>query len=232
MTKLKFVSQFRELPNEQKPREKLSLYGPSALNLWELVALILRTGTRSKNHTEDVMQLSRRVLKDSGFKGLFTQKDVADVKENFGVYKSHAEIVVAISEICRRLHGKYDTFDASEPSKVFHRFRFLQKAKQEQCHVLHLNHKKRCTYQEIVAIGSRDTVQVYPTDVLRTPIWIGTQEVIVVHNHPGESQASKEDVAWTLALSQGAYQLHQINIVDHVIIGADGYFSFLEKGLL
>jgi len=129
---LTFVSEFKNLPDEVKPRERLAKYGAKTLNLWELIALILRTGERhSGGHFEDVQQLSRRLISEAGFKGLFTQKEVEEVKENFHTHKGHAEIIVAISEICRRLHGKYDIFDVTEPSKVFEKFKFLQKAKQE-----------------------------------------------------------------------------------------------------
>lgn len=229
---LHFVTDFEQVPPEEKPREKLEQYGPSSLSLWELVAILLRTGTRSKSHSEDVMQLAKRVVAEAGFRGLFTQTDVGAVKENFGVYTTHARTIVAISEVCRRLHGKYDVFDASEPGKVFDRFRHLQSSKQEQCYVLHLDKDRKCVFQEMVAIGASDHVQVYPNDVLRTPLWIGTKEIIVVHNHPGSCTASKQDISWTLALSKGSFELHRIRMVDHVVIGNDGYFSFQEKGLL
>ena len=233
MANLVFVSEFKKLTEDNKPREKLAKYGPQALSLWELIALILRTGERHKGgHFEDVMQLSKRLVSECGFRGLFNQKEVADLQNTHNIHKGHAEIIVAISEIQRRIHGKFDNFDASEPSKVFDNFKNLQKAKQEQCFVLNLDSKKRCIYQEMVAIGQADSVLVYPTDILRTPIWLGTKEIIIVHNHRGKSQASKADVNWTLSLLQGAWSLHQIKIVDHVIIGEDGYFSFAEKNLL
>ncbi len=230
---LSFISQFKDLPDELKPRERLAGFGPQALALWELVALILRTGERHKGgYFEDVQQLAKRLLAEGGFKGLFAQQSVEDMQENFGIHKGHAEIIVAISEICRRIHGKYDTFDASEPSKIHERFQHLKKAKQEQCFVLHLDKNKKCVFQEMVAIGSGDKVQIYPSDILRTPLWLGTKEIIVVHNHLGASEASKEDISWTLAVAKGSWELHKIRIADHVIIGNDGYFSFLEKGIL
>ncbi len=230
---LNFISEFKALPDELKPREKLADFGPQALSLWELVALILRTGERHKGgYFEDVQKLAKRLLAEAGFKGLFTQNEVFDLQENFGIHKGHAEIIVAISEICRRIHGKYDIFDASESSKIAERFEHLQKAKQEQCHVLHLDKDQKCVYQEIVAMGTSDNVQVSPSDILRGPLWLGTKEIIIVHNHRGLCAASKEDIGWTLAVMKGAWELHQIRIVDHVIMGKDGYFSFLEKGIL
>ncbi len=230
---LSFVSEFKNLNDEKKPRERLAQYGPQVLDLWELVALVFRTGERHKGGVfEDVQQLSKRVLSEAGFKGLFLQKDTLDVQENFNLQKHHAELIVAVSEICRRLHGKFDTFDASEPSKVFEKFQSLQKAKQEQCHVLHLDKEKKCIHQELVAMGSKERVQVFFTDVLRTAIWLGTNRLILIHNHPGACEASSEDIAWTLKLAKGAANFHQIQIEDHIIIGQDGYFSFAEKGLV
>lgn len=231
--KLTFVSEFKKLSDELKPRERLNEYGSKALALWELVALILRTGERHKGgYFEDVQKLARRLLAEGGFKGLFSQTDVEAMQDNFGIHKGHAEIIVAISEICRRIHGHFDIFDASEPSKVWKKFQNLQKAKQEQCFVLHLDKDKKCVYQEMVALGSGDQVQVFPNDILRTPLWLGTKEIIIVHNHLGQVEASEEDVAWTLKIAKGAWELHKIRMIDHVIIGGDGYFSFQEKGLL
>jgi len=233
MANLVFRSKFKKLAEDEKPREKLTKYGPQALSLWELVALILRTGERHRGgYFEDVMQLSKRLISECGFRGLFNHSNVADLKETHNLHKGHAEIIVAISEIQKRMHGKFDTFDASEPSKIFEKFKSLQSVKQEQCFVLHLNNNKRCVFQEMVAIGQADSVVVYPNDVLRTPIWIGSKEIVIVHNHCGNAKASKADISWTLSLKQGAWLLHQIKISDHVIIGHDGYFSFAEKNLL
>lgn len=230
---LSFVSDFKELPEEQKPREKLAHYGPESLKLWELIALVFRTGEKHKGgYFEDVQALSKRVLMEAGFRGLFLQKDVNEVRGNFNLYKSHAETIVAISEIVRRLQGKYDTFDVSEPSKIFEKYKKLQKAKQEQCHVLHVDKDDKCIYSELAAIGTSDAVQVYPTDVLRSAIWLGARKIIIVHNHSGSSKASTEDISWTLSLAKGAWDLHKIKISDHVIIGEDGYFSFAENDLL
>lgn len=232
-TSLSFVCDFNQLPEEQKPREKLEKHGPESLKLWELVALIFRTGEKHKGgYFEDVQALSKRVIMEAGFKGLFLQNNVQDVRERLNLYKSHAETVVAISEISRRLQGKYDNFDASEPSKIFKKYKKLQKAKQEQCHVLHIDEDRKCTFSELVAMGTGDSVQVYPTDVLRSAIWLGAREIIIVHNHSGNSQASPEDITWTLGLSRGSWNLHKIKISDHVIVGSDGYFSFAENNLL
>ncbi len=230
---LTFLSSFKDRPDEGKPREKLEKYGPKGLSLWELVAIILRTGERHKGgHFEDVEELSRRLLAEAGFKGLFAQRDILETTDQYQVYKSHAEILVAISEIHRRLKGNFGIFDASEPSKIFDQLKSLQKAKQEQCHVLHIDKHKKCTFSEMVALGGQNTVAVSFSDVLRTPLWLGTSEIIIVHNHLGKTKPSKADISWTLALAEGAWHMHHIKISDHIIIGSDGYCSFQEKGLL
>jgi DNA repair protein RadC len=231
--KLSFVCDFRKSSEEQKPREKLAQYGAKSLNLWELVALIFRTGSRHKGgYFENVEILSKRVLAEAGFKGLFMQQEVDTAQSNFRLQKRHAEALVAITEIAKRLHGGYDIFDVSTPDQISTHFDSLRKSKQEQCHVLHVDINKKCVFSELIAIGSDEFVHVRPTDILRSAIWLGAREIIVVHNHVGISFPSEEDISWTLSLAKGAWDLHTIKISDHVIIGNDGYFSFSEKGLL
>jgi DNA repair protein RadC len=231
--KLHFLSDFCAVPEEQRPREKLAQYGPKALSLWELVALVFRTGARHKGgYFEDVQVLSKRVLAEAGFKGLFMQKEVTEAQDNFRLQKRHAEALVAITEIAHRLHGDYDVFDVSSPDKVSTHFDSLRTLKQEQCHVLHIDAQKKCIFSELVAVGSDEFVHVRPTDILRSAIWLGAQEIMVVHNHVGICRASTEDISWTLGLTKGAWELHTIKISDHIILGKDGYFSFQEKGLL
>lgn len=231
--KLHFLNDFCAVSEEQRPREKLAQYGPKALALWELVALVFRTGARHKGgYFEDVQVLSKRVLAEAGFKGLFMQQDVGEAQNNFRLQKRHSEALVAITEIAQRLHGGYDVFDVSSPDKVSIHFDSLRNLKQEQCHVLHVDAQKKCIFSELVAVGSDQFVHVRPTDILRSAIWLGAQEIIVIHNHMGNCRASREDISWTLALSKGAWDLHTIKISDHIILGKNGYFSFSEKGLL
>ena len=230
---LSFVSDFKKTNDKERPREKLLKYGAQSLNLWELVAIILRTGEKHKGGAfENVEELSKRLIRECGFKGLFRQKSVTDFMADFDTYKSHSEIIVAISEICRRIHGQYDSFDASDPSKIYKKFSHLKKLKQEQCHVLHIDEKGKCNFSEMVAMGSADEVRVFPSDILRTPIWIGSKNIVIVHNHIGPCEPSQEDISWTLNLVHKTWELHQITISDHIIIGQGAYFSFLEKGIL
>ena len=231
---LQFLSDFKNTTDELKPREKLEEYGPQALALWELVALVLRTGVRHPGgHLEDIEKLSKRLVAEGGFKGLFTQHKPADTQALYQVYRSHAYMLTAVSEICRRIQGKYDTFDVGTPEKTAKKFQDLRKAKQEQCFVLHVNEHGKAIYQELVAIGTKQEVTVTPTDVLRSALWLGAKRIIVIHNHPNApAKASKNDISWTLTLAKGIWEMHQIKLVDHVIIGQDGYFSFQEQGLL
>ncbi len=232
--KLKFISEFKQKKDILKPREKLEKFGSESLQLWELLAIILRTGEKHKGgFFEDVEQLSKRLLAEAGFKGIFQQKSVTDLQENHNIYKSHSEILVAISEISRRIHGKYESFDVSTPDKIFEKFKFLQKAKQEQCFVLHVDKNNKCIFQELIGLGAGNSVQVSFSDVLRSVLWLGAKKIIIVHNHPNiKSRPSESDIHWTLSLAKGASQFHDISLMDHVIVGDDGYFSFLENGII
>jgi DNA repair protein RadC len=232
---IRFQSSFKSWDNEEKPREKLGKYGVESLALWELIALVLRTGERHKGGVfEDVYQLSQRLISEAGFRGLFLKSSVKNFQENFGIHKGHAEILVAIGEILRRVHGRFDIFDVSTPDRVATRFDFLKKVKQEHCYVIHVDDKARGIFETCLGIGGGDSVQVNFTDVLRDAVWLGRREIIVVHNHLGKSAPSDEDMEWTLKLAHGAWKLHKIKLRDHVIVGreADDYFSFLEGGIL
>lgn len=231
---IQFLSQFKNETDTLKPREKLVEYGAQSLALWELVALILRTGAKHKGgFFEDVSQLSKRLVAEAGFKGLFDQIDPEKTQNLYDTYKTHAYSLVAVSEICRRIHGKYDIFDVSDPEKVSKRFQSLRTAKQEQCYVLHIDDQNKCVFQEMVAIGSQREVTVTPTDVLRSALWLGAEKIMVVHNHPNApAKPSEEDISWTLSLAKGAWEMHRVKLVDHVIIARDGYWSFQENNLL
>lgn len=232
---LSFSSSFKEWPDEVKPREKLWKYGVDVLELWELIALVLRTGERHKGgYFEDVFQLSKRLLQEGGFKGIFLKSSVEDFQHNFGIHKGHAEILVAVGEIIRRVHGEYDTFDVSSGAAIAERFDFLRKVKQENCYVVHTDGKNLGVFERCIGVGGFDRVEVNFTDVLREAIWFGRTEIVVIHNHLGSSEPSEEDIAWTLALARGAWKLHGIKVLDHVIVGktSGDFFSFREGGLL
>lgn len=232
---LAFESSFKSWPDEVKPREKLGKYGVDSLDLWELVALILRTGERHRGGIfEDVSQLSRRLVMEGGFRGLFLKSSVEDFQENFGIHKGHAEILVAVGEIVRRMDGRYDTFDVGTPDMISERFDFLRKVKQEHCYVVHGDGKGCGIFERCVGVGGAEEVQVNFTDILREAVWLGRKEIFVVHNHLGESEPSEADIEWTLKLAQGAWKLHGIVVKDHVIVGkkSGDYYSFREGGLL
>lgn len=233
MSPLFFDSDFSSSADELQPREKLHRYGPQSLQLWELVALLFRTGERRGGVSEDVAQLSKRMLGEAGFKGLFQQGDVETVQHNLGLYKSHAETLVAVAEVARRLHGSFENFDASLPQHVVERFENLKRSKQEQCFVLHLNKAGQCTFQELIAMGQSDAVTVHPSDVLRSALWLGVKRIALVHNHPkAPAKPSQADIRWTLHFTKRVWELHQIELTDHVIIGPDDHFSFKEAGLI
>jgi|GEM_PF-5829878 len=233
MSPLNFDLNFSDTASQLPPREKLEQFGPQSLQLWELVALLFRTGERRGGITEDVTQLSKRMLSEAGFKGLFQQTDTQTVQHNLGLYKSHATTLVAVAEVCRRLHGSFESFDASLPQHVAKQFEFLHKAKQEQCFVLHLDEAGKCLFQELVAMGQQDQVTVFPSDVLRSALWLGAKRILLVHNHPHtQAKPSAADVSWTLQFKTRTWDLHHIELVDHLIIGKNDHFSFTENSLL
>ena len=158
---LVFSHQWNAEQTSTLPREKLWQNGSSALQWWELLAILLKTGTRE----EDVFTLSQRLTHDAGTKGLFAQNDPNAIKEYFGTYKNHAETIAVVSEIIKRLGQHFDEFAADTVQKIVAHFSDLQNAKQEQVHVLHLDRQHKAIFREVVAMGGKNTVSVMKAQI-------------------------------------------------------------------
>lgn len=214
------------------PREKMDEFGSESLAPWELLAILLRVGVRGKDHKEDVIELSKKLISEFGFRGIFSQTDAAKLKESAGIFDIHSRTIAAVSEISRRLDLKFQDFDASTAEKIAAQFSNLARAKQEQCHILHIDRDGKAVFSEMVAMGGGNSVSVSTRDVFRTALWLGAEKIIIVHNHLGDPTASPEDILWTTEAARFAWSKFKIEIADHIIIGRDGYFSFSEKNLL
>ena len=228
----KWADDLAEKP-EKMPREKLGEKGPRALAAWELVAILLRTGVRTKNHTENVVALAKRLVAEYGLKGLFSQNDAAKLKSDAGIFATHASAIVAAGEIFRRAQKSHE-FDASSPEKIAKNFEFLKKSRREECHLLLLDDDRRAFFSEIIGLGNADDeMTILPRDVLTAPLALGARAFAIVHSHPrGAATPSEADILWTAKIADISQKLFGILFCEHLIIGKNDFFSFSEKGLL
>jgi DNA repair protein RadC len=225
----------REMPEEERPREKLMSRGAAALTDPELIAILLRTGVRGANAIEVGRELLAK-YKSLGGLSRCTVKELAAIR---GVGNAKAVQLVAAFGLGQRLaRESFARKKINSPELVCDlvaaEMRTLHK---ESLRVILLDTRYHLLRIEEVSLGSINESIAHPRDVFRPAIIFSAYAVIVVHNHPsGDPSPSQADHSLTRRLSEAA-ELLQIKLLDHIIIGAPEqgrppYFSFKEAGVL
>lgn len=225
----------REMPQDERPREKLAAHGAAALTDPELIAILLRTGVPGKN----VLEVARDLLQKFGSLGGLSRCTVDELARIRGVGFAKAVQLVAAFGLGQRLaretlsKQKIDSPDLVN-DLLGPEMRRLHK---ESLRVILLDTRYHLLRVEEVSVGSVNESIAHPRDIFRPAIVSSAYAVIVVHNHPsGDSSPSQTDHSLTRRLAEAA-ELLQIKLLDHIIIGAPseqspGYFSFKEAGVL
>lgn len=215
----------RDLPNEDKPREKLLEQGPASLSLQELISIVINTGTKS----EDVSSISKRVVREYGHSALVSQNDPQKMSEELQIPVGKACQIVACSEIGRRLYKKND-FGLSvirTAQDVFEYVKDMHSLPKEQLRGIYLDTHNRVIHDEVISIGTLNSNIVHPREVFRPALEYGAAAVILAHNHPsGIALPSDADIAITKQLIE-AGKIIGIRILDHVVIGK-GVFQSID----
>lgn len=220
----------REMPLEERPRERLEHYGAGALQTSELLAIIFGSGIPGEN----VVDLSVRLLRDFGGLSGLLSADVAQLRAQRGLGPAKALQLKAALEIGRRLsiispdQKPKITCPADVANLVQLEMAFL---KQEQLRVLCLDTKNQVLAQQMVYQGTVNSSAVRAAEVYRPAIARNAPAIIVLHNHPsGDPTPSPEDVRTTEQL-RAAGDLLDIELLDHLIIGQGQFVSLKERRL-
>ncbi len=220
----------KEIPKEQRPREKLVKYGPDILKNGELMAVILNTGCRG----ETVLELSHRIIKEYGSKAIAQEKNVGRLMENLGIPLVKACQIVACFELGRRFFeeepGRFPTIRS--PEDAYGYLEGMKKLKKEQFRGLYLNTRNKIIHDEIISIGTLTANLVHPREVFQPAIEYLAAGIIIAHNHPsGDPNPSEDDLAVTRQMAKVGKTM-AIEIFDHIIIGNERYVSLKDKGLM
>lgn len=219
----------RDFPEDERPRERFEQNGPESLSNHELIAILLRTGTKE----ESVLQLSNRLL--SNFEGLRLLKDATldEITAIKGIGKAKAIQVLAAVEIGRRISNLAynDRYVIRTPEDcanyVMNDMRFLS---QEHFVCLYLNTKNQVLHKRTIFIGSLNASIVHPREVYKEALRRSAASVICLHNHPsGDPSPSREDLEVTKRLVESG-RILGIEMLDHIIIGENKFVSLKEKG--
>jgi DNA repair protein RadC len=234
-TKAAPTLKIREMPQDERPREKLLSRGAGALTDSELIAILLRTGLPGANAVELARQLLERYGSLSGLSRC-TVKEIASIR---GIGAAKAIQLVAAFGLGQRLaNERLSRQKLDSPELVYDlvaaEMRTLHK---ESLRVILLDTRYHLLRMEEVSLGSVNESIAHPRDVFRPAVISSAYAVIVVHNHPsGDPSPSQSDHSLTRRLAEAA-ELLQIKLLDHIIIGAPAegrlpYFSFKEAGVL
>lgn len=219
----------KDLPKSDRPREKLLAKGVENLKDSELLAILLRTGTKGKN----VIEIASHILSKYSKKRLLqmTYKDLAQIT---GIDSGKATTLLAAFELAKRALEVNDTnlpviSDAKDAVAQLSDMRDLKK---EHLMVLYLNAKNQLIHKETISMGTLNANLVHPREVFEPALKYSAAQIIVAHNHPsGDSKPSEDDLEVTKRLTE-AGKMMGIDVMDHVIVSKNNHFSFKEEKLI
>lgn len=232
------ANRLRETAVGERPQERLVKFGAGALSDTELLALVLRSGTRG----QDVLTLSARLVAEAGsLAGLLTWRQ-EDFRKMKGIGGVKALQLLAVMELARRVMGQQagDGPLLARPELVHSYLQpFASGLEVEKFWVLCLNRKNRLIKRVEISSGTATAALAHPREVFRAAVRESAAGIVCAHNHPsGDPAPSSADLQVTRLLREAARAV-DIPLIDHVVVGrssADpagrGYFSFREAGML
>lgn len=229
MSQGEYHTLIKELPEGERPRERLQLYGARALSNAELLAIALRVGSPHQN----AVGLAQRLLSSFTLSGL-ARASVQELCSVPGIGPAKASQVLAALELGRRLLLASEDLrpQITSPEDAAAVFRpLLAHEAQEHLWVMILDTKHHVQRQVQVYVGNVNTAMIRIAEVFREPIKDNAAAVIVAHNHPsGDPTPSSDDIQVTREIVR-AGELLDIKVLDHLIIGGHRHVSLKEQGL-
>lgn len=225
------LAPIKDLPFLERPREKAMRYGVEFLSDVELLAIIIGSGT--KGHS--ALEIAQKIIADKkGLSNVF-HCPYQDFIIYQGVNKTSAIKLSATFELGKRFQiGKAESEDSIVDSSMI----YLKYAPQlisqvqEKIVIVTLNRHKKIVQEQVLSIGSENNVACSIRDILRILVLNKGTYFYLVHNHPGNSmEPSQQDIAFTSSIISEAKRIG-FNLIDHLIIGDGGAYSFKTNGLL
>jgi DNA repair protein RadC len=216
----------KELPVDERPRERFKKYGVEALSNEELLSILLRTGTSNKSVKDVSIDILRKIKMND-----LVNYDFNTLKEIKGVGEVKAITIISAIEFGKRVLSKGDLVDQIRTGDdVYYLVKDdLENSLQEKFMVIYLDTKKFVISKKIIFIGTVNSSSVTPRDVFREGVKLNCTSMILVHNHPAGSVCpSYEDVYLTNEFIKLG-RMMGISVIDHLIIGKNNYYSFRES---
>lgn len=231
---MKKKSTMLSMPENDRPYEKCLLYGPEKLQDEELLAVILRTGTVGCTVLDTAREILNRAKGPDGLLAIH-QLSVKELTDIPGVGQVKAVQIRCLSELCKRLaglkHGEGEELNSPERIAAYYMER-LRHEQQENIYLLMLDKKNHRLGEKCISRGTVDASVITPREILIEALKYQAVNLIVLHNHPsGNPAPSREDVCLTERIRQSS-DMVGMHLIDHIIIGDQTYYSFVENGML
>ena len=221
----------KEIPANERPREKLESYGPSNLSTSDLLSIILASGLKGKNVTELSFELLSKVdsVKDLASLDL---KEICKIK---GIGKAKATTLLAAIELGKRIYLLTDTKKVRlvTAEDVFSYSKYLFYGKKQECfYCLYVDKLRNLITAKLLFMGTMERSSVHPREIFREAYKVSATGIICIHNHPsGNASPSKNDIDITKRI-KNIGDIHGVGLLDHIIIGHGNYYSFYEDNNL
>lgn len=221
----------KEMPADQRPRERLISFGAGILSNAEILAILLGTGTGK----ETSIELAQRILSQKGGMVFLAEATVEELGDIKGIGPAKTAQIKAAIELGRRLSSttRWERPVIKSPIDVFHlvgeEMRYLDR---EHFRVILLNTKNHVLGIENISVGSLNASLVHPRELFKKAILKSAAGVILVHNHPsGDPHPSEEDKQVSCRMGE-AGEIIGIEVLDHIVIGDGRFASLKERGFM
>lgn len=221
----------KDLPLDERPREKLKRKGKESLSNEELIAIILKTGSKNESVKDIAIELSKTL---NDIRDLHTIS-IADLIKIRGIKEAKAITLIAAIELGRRVYSflDIDKVKITNAEDIFKIFRTdIIGLKQEKLIAVFLNTKNEVIASQTIFIGTQNQSVTHPREIFNYAIRYSAMKIILIHNHPtNDTNPSREDIEFTKNI-RDAGELLKIPVIDHIIIGETNYFSFFDHHLI
>ena len=220
----------KNIPINDRPRERLLEKGPSSLSDEELLTIILGSGNKNKS----VKEISNSLLSSIKNISELKNKNYQELTKIEGIGNAKACILLALIEISKRMNQNINSLNNvifKTPDLIYDFFKEpLADEMQENFYCIYLNKHKRIISYKLLFKGTLDRSLVHPREIFKEAYLLSASSIICIHNHPsGILNPSNEDLYLTKSLINIG-NIMGIEINDHIIIGKNGYYSFFENG--
>lgn len=221
----------KEIPTSERPRERFMKYPIDSMQTHELLAIILRTGCKDVS----VIELSKKLLYQFDSLKALSNSSIKELMGLKGIGTSKAIEVLSAFELGKRaLNESFkEQVILQSPEAIYHYMKTMLELKaQEHLVALYLNTKGALIKKETLFIGSLNSSLIHPREIFKHAVLNSAASIVICHNHPsGDPTPSAQDIKITKIIHKNSMMM-DIELIDHVIIGKDKYYSFKEKRMM